>query len=217
MSGAIHESTDVCDGQNHFEWLTPPNTGESTITHGAQLDSSREIPLYYAKPIEFKPTWVARLKTLASSLIGFGQLSLPTPPSRIAIRVSSTVSGNAPPFTVTYTIESSTGTSFNVLPIAQTQPWAAQYPRLHWEAAASPAFYAEMERQNKGFVDGGARTTAVVTAVRRVEPAVGRLLLLPPNVAPPAPNVKTADAILIGYASAFRVVPVAVRHRVTQQ
>lgn len=65
-----------------------------------------------------------------------------------------------------------------------------------------------MEQQKRGFLDGGARTTITVTGVQRVEVAVGRLLVLPPGIAAPAPTAEAKDAILVGYASAFRVAPI---------
>jgi len=66
-----------------------------------------------------------------------------------------------------------------------------------------------MLKQNRGFMDGGAPVPIQITGVQVVEAAIGRLLILPPSVPPPPPDGQAKGAILVGTASAFRVVPQA--------
>jgi len=208
LAGAIRESADPCGSyHNHYESAAGPATQPSTIDHGPVLESSTDIILHYVEGEEFNPTWPARLKRRISSLVGFAMLTPSAPPTRVAVRVKSTVLGNAPQYILKYEIESSTGTSLNLHEFGQGSAPEEQFPRLYWEAAISSEFYDEMRKQKSGFLEGGAPIAIQIDNVQGVEPAIGRLLILPAHTPPPPPDRPAKDAILVGTASAFRAVP----------
>ena len=149
----------------------------------------------------------SRLKRRISSLVGFASLPPRMTPTRVAVRVTSTVVGSAPPYTIEYKIESPTGTSLNLYEFGQSPTWAERSPRLYWEAAVSREFYDEMVRRQRGFMDGGAPVSIQIKSVQGVTFVVGRLLILPPYVQPPLPDQPAKDAYLLGTASAFTVAP----------
>ena len=208
LIGAIKESDDLCGAyHNHYESAAGPAKQPSTIDHGSVLQSSSSIELHYAVGEQFVPTWPERLKRRISSLVGFASLPPRMTPTRVAVRVTSTVVGSAPPYTIEYKIESPTGTSLNLYEFGQSPTWAERSPRLYWEAAVSREFYDEMVRRQRGFMDGGAPVSIQIKSVQGVTFVVGRLLILPPYVQPPLPDQPAKDAYLLGTASAFTVAP----------
>jgi hypothetical protein len=205
LAGAIAQDNDPCETQSSYESPANPAQQPSTIEHGPMLGSSTSITLHSADGDEFKPTWPQRLKRLLSTLTGFA--TLPGSPSlmRVTVRVTSTVLGSTPPYTLEYRIDSPSGHSLNLREFGRSPASAERYPRLVWEAAVSTEFYDEM--QHSGFVDGGAPVAIQVKSVPGVVSGIGRLLILPPGVPPPQPGNAAKDALLLGTASAFRVVP----------
>ena len=211
LTGAIMESDDPCGAyHNHYESSAGPEKQSSRIDHGPVLESSSEIVLYYAVGEQFTPTWRERLKRRVSSLVGFATLPPSTTPTRVAVRVKSTVRGSAPPYTIEYEIESPTGTSLNLYEFGQGPSSAERSARLYWEAAVSREFYDEMLRQRRGFMDGGAPVSIQIKSVPGVVFVVGRLIILPPYVRPPLADQPAKDAYLLGTASAFTVAPLGV-------
>jgi hypothetical protein len=169
-----------------------------------------DLRLYYAKGDEFK-TLTELLKERVSSMLGFVLPGFPAV-DRFGVRVTSKVLGSSPPFSIEYTIESTTSTGFNLYPQGQGPNWAQRYPTLFWEAAGSSEFYREMVRQNQGFVDGGAKQAITVSNVPGVAAARGRLLLLLPGTLPPSQPTEPAKGILLsGVATAFRIMPIGFR------
>ena len=142
--------------------------------------------------------------------MGFAILPPSARPTRVAVRVRSTVLGSAAPYTIEYEIVSPTGTSLNLYEFGKSPAWADQSPRLYWEAAVSREFYAEMLKQRQGFIEGTAPSSFQVKSVPSVIAVVGRLLILPPNVQPPLPTQLAKGAILLGTASAFTIAPIGV-------
>jgi len=210
LIGAIQESNDPCGAyHNHYESAAGPAQQPSTISHGSVLQSASDIALHYAEGEQFIPTWAEQLKRRISSLVGFATIPPRTTPTRVAVRVKSTVLGSAPPYTIKYEIVSPTGTPLNLYEFGKGPSWAEQSPRLYWEAAVSREFYDEMLRQRRGFIEGTDPMSIQVKGIQGVIPAVGRLLILPPNVQPPLPDKPAKDAILLGTASAFTVAPLA--------
>jgi len=171
------------------------------------LDSSTNIALYAAEGDEFKPTLSERIKRLFSFLTGFATVpgSLSPSPTRITVRVTSTVLGNAPPYTLEYQIDSPTKHSLDLRQFGRRPSSGERLLRLYWEAAVSQEFYDEAE--HGGVVDGGAGVSIKLKSIPTVGFGIGRLVILPPGVQPPAPGVSARGALLLGTASAFRIVP----------
>ncbi len=171
------------------------------------LDSSTNIALYAAEGDEFKPAVSERIKRLFSFLTGFATVpgSLSPSPTRITVRVTSTVLGNAPPYTLEYQIDSPTKHSLDLRQFGRRPSSGERLLRLYWEAAVSQEFYDEAE--HGGVVDGGAGVSIKLKSIPTVGFGIGRLVILPPGVQPPAPGVSARGALLLGTASAFRIVP----------
>jgi hypothetical protein len=211
LIGAIMESADPCGAyHNHYESAAAPGQQPSTIEHGPVLQASSDITLHYAEGEQFIPTWPELLKRRLSALIGFMIFPPNTKPTRVAVRVTSTVVGSGPPFTLRYQISSPTGTSLNLYEFGKSPAWADRAPRLYWEAAVSQEFYDEMGKQRQGYIEGTVPSSIEVKNVDGVMAVIGRLLILPPHVPPPKPKQPARDALLLGTASAFTVAPIGV-------
>jgi len=205
LTGAIAQDADLCDTQSAHQSPTGPVEQASTIQHGPMLGSSTNIGLYSVPGGEVAPTLSEKLRRLFSALTGFATLPANTSPTRITVRVISTVVGNAPPYTLEYQIDSPSKHSLELREFGRRPAAAERSVRLYWEAAISREFYDELE--HNGFVDGGAPVKIQLKSVPGVVAGVGRLLILPPGVPPPATDAPAKDVLLLGTASAFRVAP----------
>lgn len=213
LVGSIKEDANPCGTfHNHYEAAAPPTVDFSQLVHGPRLQNERDIRLYYAQGDEFNPTWPERLKRRVASLFGFIQYPVRPIERAVAVRVSSRVLGDKPPFSIEYRIESLTQTTDISLYRQNRGPsFARTLPWLYWEAAESVQYLAEIQRAApNGELEGQMAVSFTLRSVPAVGASVGRLMILAPGALPPAPTARSGQGVLLsGMAGGFRIVPLA--------